>query len=203
MTISLNDKVIAKSRLTLGEVLLLIAVQNNVDFEESEKTLVSKGYISIKYSKQQELFVKDGFFITNKGKDALNTIVLDSDKVVGTEDFITRIEQLVPQLQSIYPDGKNFNNQYWKGNKTDIKKKLQTFFKKYGNEYTDEQLITATRAYVAGFNGDYKFMRLLKYFIWKEEVKDGTRVPVSELADYIENAGQENDLTNDWTSSLN
>ena len=45
-------------------------------------------------------------------------------------------------------------------------------------------------------------MRLLQYFIWKEEVKDGTKVPISELANYIENAGQESDLTNNWTTTL-
>ena len=42
MTISLNDKVIKKSGLSIGEVLLMIAIQNNVDFEEAEKELTPK-----------------------------------------------------------------------------------------------------------------------------------------------------------------
>ena len=43
-------------------------------------------------------------------------------------------------------------------------------------------------------------MRLLKYFIWKEEIKDGSKVLVSELADIIENGNQ---VTNDdWTTEL-
>ena len=61
----------------------------------------------------------------------------------------------------------------------------------------------STQAYVSGFNGEYKFMRLLQYFIWKEEVKDGTKVPISELANYIENADQTNEMSVDWTSTLN
>lgn len=199
MTISLNDKVIKKSGLSLGEVLLMIAIQNNVDFHVAENELKKKGFISTSYN---QLFQPEGLFVTSKGNNMVNKIILDSDKSVGTDDFNQRIEALVPQLQSIYPEGKNFNNQYWRGNKTDIKRKLQTFFKKYGNDYTDEQIINATQAYVSGFNGDYNYMRLLQYFIWKEEVKDGTKVPVSELANYIENAGQENDLTKDWTSTL-
>ena len=44
MTISLNDKVIKKSGLSLGEVLLMIAIQNNVDFHVAENELKKKGY---------------------------------------------------------------------------------------------------------------------------------------------------------------
>ena len=200
MIISLNDEVIAKSRVSIGEVLFMIAIQNNVDFDTVKSELKSKGFISTSYDKDTHLPI--GLFVTSKGNNVVNNIILDSDKSERTNDFNLRIEALVSQLQSIYPEGKNFNNQYWRGNKTDIKRKLQIFFKKYGDDYTDEQIINATQAYVSGFNGEYKFMRLLQYFIWKEEVKDGTKVPISELANYIENAGQENDLTNDWTSTL-
>lgn len=200
MIISLNDEVIAKSRVSIGEVLFMIAIQNNVDFDTVKSELKSKGFISTSYDKDTHLPI--GLFVTSKGNNVVNNIILDSDKSERTNDFNLRIAALVSQLQSIYPEGKNFNNQYWRGNKTDIKRKLQIFFKKYGDDYTDEQIINATQAYVSGFNGEYKFMRLLQYFIWKEEVKDGTKVPISELANYIENAGQENDLTNDWTSTL-
>lgn len=200
MTISLNDKVIKKSGVSLGEVLLMIAIQNNVDFNAAESELKKKGLISTSYNR--ETYLPVGLFVTSTGNNVVNNIILDSDKSVGTDDFNQRIEALVPQLQSIYPEGKNFNNQYWRGNKTDIKRKLQTFFKKYGNDYTDEQIINATQAYVSGFNGEYKFMRLLQYFIWKEGVKDGTKVPISELANYIENEGQTDSLTDNWTTTL-
>lgn len=201
MIIYLNSEVIEKSSLSLGEILFILAIQNKVNFPESEESLRKKGFISVAYDKETHLSA--GYFVTNKGNQAMNSVILDSDKLVGTKDIVDRVDYLVAQLQSIYPEGKNYNNQYWRGNKTDIKRKLQIFFKKYGDSYTDEQIIKATKAYVSGFNGDYKFMRLLQYFIWKEEVKDGTKVPISDLANYIENAGQENDLTEDWTSSLN
>nr|DAH00861.1 MAG TPA: hypothetical protein [Crassvirales sp.] len=200
MTISLNDKVIQASGVSLGEVLFMIAVQNSIDLEEAKSDLLNKGFIGEAYNR--ETYLPEGYFITRTGGTILNNIILDSDKLTGSTDVVSRIDALVPQLQQIYPEGKNLNNQYWRGNKTDIKRKLQTFFKKYGNDYTDEQIISATQAYVSGFNGDYKFMRLLQYFIWKEEIKDGTKVPISELANYIENAGQTDDLTNDWTTTL-
>ena len=201
MTISLNDKVIERSGVSLGEVLLMIAIQNNVDFSAAESELKKKGLVSTGYDSETHL--PAGLFVTSAGNDKVNGIILDSDRSVGTDGFSRRIEAPVPRLQSIYPEGKNFNNQYWRGNRTDIRRKLQTFFRKYGDDCTDEQVIDATRAYVSGFNGDYRFMRLLQYFIWKEEIKDGTKVPVSELANYIENAGQESGLTDNWTSALN
>lgn len=200
MTISLNDEVINRSILSIGEVLLMIAIQNKVDFNKAEKDLKEKGFISTSYDSVTHQ--PSGLFITRDGAGTINNIILDSDKTVGTNDFNQRIEALVPKLQAIYPEGKNFNNQYWRCNKTDLKRKLQTFFKKYGNDYTDEQIINATQAYVSGFNGDYKFMRLLQYFIWKEEVKDNTKVPISELANYIENEGQTDNFSNDWVSTL-
>ena len=51
-------------------------------------------------------------------------------------------------------------------------------------------------------------MRVLKYFIWKDEKKlheDGETkiIEVSELANYIENADQTDDLKEEWTSILN
>ena len=47
MTISLNDKVIKKSGVSLGEVLLMIAIQNNVDFNAAESELKKKGLVMI------------------------------------------------------------------------------------------------------------------------------------------------------------
>ena len=78
----------------------------------------------------------------------------------------------------------------------------------YGNKYSDEQIIHAAKKYVESFNGQYTYMRALKYFIWKDEKKmgsDGRKYieEVSDLASYIENAGQEDDLKRDWTSTIN
>ena len=92
-------------------------------------------------------------------------------------------------------------NYYYKGNIEDIRKKLQSFFLRYPN-YTDEQIIIATQKYINSMNGDYTYLKLLKYFIWKSEVKDGEQVVTSILSDYIENEGQEDNLRNDWTSTL-
>ena len=61
----------------------------------------------------------------------------------------------------------------------------------------------AAEKYVQGFNGDYQYMKLLKYFILKEKIgADGEVEGESDLISYIENAGQEDELSNDWTTTL-
>lgn len=65
------------------------------------------------------------------------------------------------------------------------------FFKMY-DKYDDATIIDATKKYVESFNGSYEYMRLLKYFIWKDEKKlnsDGGYYveEASDLASFIEN----------------
>lgn len=53
-----------------------------------------------------------------------------------------------------------------------------------------ENLIRATQKYVEGHNGNYRLMRTLKYFIWKEERgAAGDVESTSDLLTYLENAG--------------
>ena len=94
---------------------------------------------------------------------------------------------------------------YFRGNRKDISLRLKKFFKLYGNSYTKEQILEAARKYVASFNGNYSYMRILKYFIWKDERKTdsegkGYIEETSDLASYIDNNGEESN--NDWTAEL-
>ena len=71
----------------------------------------------------------------------------------------------------------------------------------YGTKYTDEQIINATQKYVNSFNGNYAYLKLLKYFIWKDERLKGESVQ-SLLADFIENESSEDITNTDWTVEL-
>ena len=128
-------------------------------------------------------------YVSMDSDDIISQILLESDKTVPTQD---RAEALAEQMMKIFPEGrKEGTNTYWRCNKKDVSLKLKKFFKIYGN-YTDEQILTATKAYVDSFHYHYKLMRVLKYFIWKSVVKfgeDGNHVEdVSDLATLIENA---------------
>ena len=198
MTICLNKQIIDQYNMTIDEVLLMIVLENNVNLDEAQKVLISKGYITVN---RNELFLPIGWRLTNVGKDMLNGIIVDSDKHQEPQDKLT---ELATKLKAIFPKGKkDGTNYYWSDGVPLIIRRLKLFFKKYGNDFTNEQIIQATEKYVEGFNGSYQYMRLLKYFIFKEKVgANGEIEGDSELISYIENADDE-DLRNEWTSTLN
>lgn len=198
MTISLNKEACSSNGITLGEALLMLATANKADLKEAEQALIKKGYIT---ADRDDLFQQIGWRLTNKGTEIIDSVVLDSDKHQESED---RLNSLATKLKEIFPKGKkDGTNYYWAEGVALIVRRLKLFFKKYGNKFTDEQIIQAAEKYVQGFNGNYQYMRLLKYFIFKEKVGvNGEVEGDSELVSYIENAGQEENLRNDWTSSL-
>ena len=112
-----------------------------------------------------------------------------------------RYEILAAKLIELYPKGKKEGTSYmWRDSKSIIAKRLRALVKRYNVSFTDEQAINATKRYVESFNGNYKYMQLLKYFISKKTAIDGSIEETSQLLSYIENEGQE-DANNDWTTN--
>ena len=197
-TICLNKKATQQNGITIDEALLMLVIHNKANLERAEKALIQKGLIT---AERDDLFQQVGWRLTNKGTEVLDSVIMDSDKEQEPQD---RLIQLATRLKEIFPKGKkDGTNYYWADGVALIVRRLKLFFRKYGNKFTDEQIIQAAEKYVQGFNGNYQYMRLLKYFIFKEKVgANGEVEGDSELISYIENAGQEEDLKNDWTSSL-
>ena len=188
----IDPKIVKKCNLSMEEFYLLLSIRRSPTVLATLGDLERKGLVtkSVKGS-------ADVYIVGSIAQSKIKQINIESR--LTPEEDTSRIDNLILQLQAIYPEGKNLNGQYWRCNKTDLKRKLILFLSKYG-DYTDEQIIAATQAYVDSFKGSMKYMRLLKYFIWKEEIKDGSKVLVSELADIIENGNQ---VTNDdWTTEL-
>lgn len=197
-TVCLNKKAAQQNGITIDEALLMLVIHNKADLERAEKALIQKGLIT---AERNDLFQQVGWRLTNKGTEVLDSVIMDSDKEQEPRD---RLIQLATRLKEIFPKGKkDGTNYYWADGVILIVRRLKLFFKKYGNKFTDEQIIQATEKYVQGFNGNYQYMRLLKYFIFKEKVgANGEVEGDSELISYIENADQTDDLKTDWTSSL-
>lgn len=197
MDININEEICKKYGLDVSEVLAVLLIKTCNDIPKLFSILEEK-----------EIVVRDllqGYMVTQRWDDAVSAVLLDSDVKAPSPD---RLENLATQLMEAFPKQKKVGTcHYFRGNRKDIILRLKKFFKLYG-KYTDEQIVTAAKKYVESFNGDYSYMRILKYFIWKDEVKinsEGDRYvdEVSDLANWIENAGQEEDLRNDWTSNLN
>lgn len=197
-TVCLNKKAAQQNGITIDEALLMLVIHNKANLEGAERALIQKGLIT---AERNDLFQQVGWRLTNKGTEVLDSVIIDSNKEQEPQD---RLIQLATKLKEVFPKGKkDGTNYYWADGVALIVRRLKLFFKKYGNKFTDEQIIQAAEKYVQGFNGNYQYMRLLKYFIFKEKVgANGEVEGDSELISYIENAGQEEDLRNDWTSSL-
>lgn len=142
-------------------------------------------------------------FPTQHWDDEVCSVLLESDKTVPVVD---RCKNLAAQLRELFPKGLKVGSSAWRGNVREITLRLQKFFKVYDyTNWTDEEILEATKRYIDHFNGNYTYMRILKYFIMKSDKvtsEDGTvRIEdKSELATWLENDTEEEN--SDWTSTL-
>lgn len=171
MKVVLDEKTCLAKNLTLQEALIAAAM-NMPNFNETFHNMIHRGIIDSSGSKLEDKWVK-----------VLNTM-LNFD-----EDHLRKLAQ---QMKECYPKGKKPGTVfYFRCNEKEIMMKLKKFFENNG-EYSDEQIIKATKKFVASYHGDYKLMPLIKYFISKnktvmDENGENHIVEVSELASTLEN----------------
>ena len=196
MRLTIDQAVLDKHDLTVSEFMVLYLTANSVDINSCMDSLVAKGLAD------RNLFAEGNIVLSDKVKDLVTTIAIDSDKSVVDKD--AEFIELANELREMYPAGRKEGTTYmWRGTTAEIAKKLKTLVVKYKYSFTREQVIKATKAYISSFNGDYRRMRLLKYFILKSEKDADDNINVtSDLMTLIENEGQLDAERNDWTSSL-
>lgn len=197
MTITLTEDACKALGVSVGEALYLLAVGSGLDLGEADRAMRIKGYVK----KPSNTLFSLPLRLTTKGKEVIDSIIADSTTLQSAD---SRLISLAQELREIFPKGKKEGtNNYWSDGVTIIVRRLKLFFKKYGDTFTDDQILTAARKYVESFNGNYQFMRTLKYFIFKDaRGLEGNVENTSELLTYIENEGQEETFRNDWTSTL-
>lgn len=187
----IDEKVCEKHNLTITEVLCLLFLKS---CDGNYSDVVSKLIKEEKIIESNTLDSNnvDYLYLTPHWDDEVSSIILESDNSVPDKD---RIENLVNKMRELFPKGMKIGNSAWRGNVRELKLRMQKFFKMYG-DYSDEAILKATKAYVDSFNGNYTYMRILKYFILKSEIKQhqndlGEVVSqvedVSELANILEN----------------
>ena len=196
MKIEVSDEICKKYNLSIEEALVLIGLKYSSQ-EIFQKLNKERFLLDLGSSIFEE---ETKYKLSRKANEVLSCILAESTDVVAKRT--TNIEELADKLTNIYPSGKIYNtNYYYRCNRQDIINKLKTFFKMYGTKYTDEQIINATQKYIDSFNGNYTYLKLLKYFIWKDERLKGESVQ-SLLADFIENESAEDTTSSDWTVEL-
>lgn len=196
MRLTIDQTVLDKHDLTISEFMVLYLNVNSVDIKSCMDSLVAKGLAN------KNLFSEGSIVVSDKVKELVSTIAIDSDKSVIDKD--AEFIELANELRELYPAGRKEGTTYmWRGTTAEIAKKLKTLVVKYKYSFTREQVIKATKEYISSFNGNYKKMRLLKYFILKSErdADDNVNV-ISELMTLIENEGQTEVRRDDWMSTM-
>ena len=203
MKITIDEKVCIKHKMTFLEVLLTLAIRQGT-IEDAIENMVNR-----------EILVKDAgqLKVTQHWSDVLDEILSDSSGSVEKSD--EELLELAKQMRELYPQGKMKDRfgrptpYYYRCNNSEVVKKLKKFFTIFGN-VSDEEILDATKRYVASFQGNYTGMRLIKYFILKDDVKpsedgQGHVEQISDLATFLENKESEEEVVNtssDWMMSV-
>ena len=194
MTIAIEQKILDKYNLTLGEVLVLYLMLKGVKIQEAINSVLKKDLVG------KSVIEEDTYILSSTTKELIANVILESEKKAMDND--TFLTNLAKKMQEEYPKGRKEGTNYmWRGTIVEIVRKLKTLIGRYNITFTEEQAINATREYVKSFNGNYTKMRLLKYFILKaERDADGNINLTSDFMALIENEGQGDNK--DWTTNL-
>ena len=204
-TIYLNESSCRKYELSINEAIDLLAIDHSGNGNTRLSQLLDKKLIYPEYDANYNVV---RWHLTDNGKTTLISLIADSKGSGRTDEQLIK---LCKAMQELFPTGKKpsgngMSSYYWRGNTMEIVNKLKRYFTKFGDTYSDEEILDATRRYVESFHGDYRFMRLLKYFISKQELNaSGELEETSELLTFLENKTQENGQAQekeDWTQTL-
>lgn len=201
MKITIDEKVCLKHKMTMGEVLMTLAIRMSKDLSEDLQNMENREIL---------IYKNNQYLVTQHWSDVLDEIISDSSGTVEKSD--EELLELAKQMREFYPQGKmkdrygRMTPYYYRCNNSEVIKKLKKFFTVFGN-YSDEEILDATRRYVASFQGNYSNMRLIKYFILKDDVKPGEDgqghvEQISDLATFLENKESEEDVVNNDDSWL-
>lgn len=180
--------------MTVPEVLLALAIRAQGSTDVLENMINRE--ILVRPNEKAPLVT---YLVTQHWSDVLDEIIADSSGKVEKSD--EELIQLAQKMRELYPQGKMKDRfgratpYYYRCNNAEVVKKLKKFFTVFG-DVPDDDILDATKRYVASFRGNYTGMRLIKYFILKDDVRpseDGTGhvEQISDLATFLENKESE------------
>lgn len=186
MKITIDSDICKRNNIFIDNILLLISIYFDC-------TITNDTLLDLKAEEYVREDESGNTIITPKGVELVETILTDSEY----KKSIDRFETLAVSLRNLFPEGKKAGTSYmWRDSLNCIIKRLKLFMKKFEVTCSNEVIIKATEKYVEGFNktGDYTYMQLLKYFIFKDDS--------SQLLAYIENLDAEDTEDKEWVNTL-
>ena len=193
----IDTEILEREGIGLDEALYLLSVYKKrpINFNTIQKAKVENKILKFENS-------RDPVKITPKGQSYIESILAKS-KIHVSSDNLERYRTLADKMREVYPKGlKPCTNYQWRDSTAIIADRLMKLVAKYNIEFTDEEAVDATKRYIASFNGNYRYMQILKYFISKQKPVEGTSAEQnSQFLSFLQNEGDiiENQ---DWTANL-
>lgn len=170
-------------------------------------------YYKVNYGSLVKKFLKSGMISyegripTIRDKNILNLIENNLEPEVFGLTPVKYLDELASKLMEVYPSGlkPGIKGVSWRGSHFEIKTRLQKLQELTGQELDTELAVEATKQYIASFGDNTTYMPILKYFIFKNEIKDGHYEFKSELLanmDTIASGGTIEKKDTDWISEL-
>lgn len=195
MKISIDEKLCKQNKLSIPQLLFILAVKSSSNILSEIKDLSDK-----------EALVEqnDEWYITPHWADVVDEILLNSTEIADYEEWY---KQLAKDLAQTFPQGKMPGTAYYyKCNNKEITLKLKKFFSVH-TEYKPskemaERIIEAGKRYNRDMDLNPRYRVLAKYFVIKNKAivdEDGSCHPEEQslLASYLENEGEDSPA-DDW-----
>lgn len=178
--ITINRVIIEKHHLTLDEFLYLLCYSNHIDITKGRESLRKKNLLATNLLGEVE--------IDRTLWSAYEDIIVEADKMIDTDE--DELSSLAKELKELFPKGrKEGTSLYWAESVPLIVRRLKSFFKRYGKK-DSTVILGATKKYVNFYSmKGTAYMRVLKYFIFKEDVDPISHevIYTSDLLNEIEN----------------
>ena len=193
----IDTEILEREGIGLDEALYLLSVYKKkpINFNTIQKAKVENKILKFENS-------RDPVKITPKGQSYIESILAKS-KIHVSSDNLERYRTLADKMREVYPKGlKPGTNYQWRDSTAIIADRLMKLVAKYNIEFTDEEAVAATKRYIASFNGNYRYMQILKYFISKQKPVEGA--PAEQNSQFLSFLQNEESTTEnqDWTANL-
>ena len=190
----LDLKDLERKNVDLEEFLLMYLIYKETFIFSTLQKLVKEQKIRVINSQQFALVDEYKKFI----EQSINTDILHPNN----EEKLT---ELARRLRDLFPKGiKDGTNNTWRGSEQEIVSKLIKLETKFKLNLDIEECVAATQSYIDSFNGNFRLMQTLKYFILKNINVAGELEIKSELLAYLDFLHQGTPVTrqDDFLSQL-
>lgn len=193
----IDTEILEREGIGLDEALYLLSVYKKkpINFNTVQKAKVENKILKFENP-------RDPVKITPKGQSFIESILAKS-KIHVSSGNLERYRALADKMREVYPKGlKPGTNYQWRDSTAIIADRLMKLVAKYNIEFTDEEAVAATKRYIASFNGNYRYMQILKYFISKQKPVEGA--PAEQNSQFLSFLQNEESTTEnqDWTANL-